>query len=414
MAKIADVQEVSLDLLKPYERNAKKHGRDQIEKLKNSIEEFGFLTPCLIDADYNLIAGHGRVQAAQELGLRKVPCVFIEGLTEEQRRAYVLIDNKMSDLGFWDLGTLDAELFKIQEIDMGQFGFDIEEFTDRLVDGADFFQRENRHDTSREEGNDEYNEFLDKFEAKKTTDDCYTPELIYEAVVEWVENEYGVDRKNFVRPFYPGGDYQKHPYKPADIVVDNPPFSILAEILTWYKENGVRFFLFGPTLTLFSSSSSSCAIPVGVDVTYENGASVSTSFLTNLEDEGLRVRSAPTLYKTIEKANAEWVSGMRKELPKYTYPDEIITSAGVARYSKYGIDFSVRVDESYPCSALDSQKVEGKAIFGKGYLISEKAAAEKAAAEKAVAEKAAATRWPLSDREIEIVKSLGKGAVVNG
>ena len=93
MAKIADVQEVSLELLRPYERNAKKHGPGQIEKLKASITEFGFLTPCLIDSNYNLIAGHGRVMAAKELGIGSVPCVFIEGLSDEQRRAYILADN---------------------------------------------------------------------------------------------------------------------------------------------------------------------------------------------------------------------------------------------------------------------------------------------------------------------------------
>lgn len=79
MAKIANVQEVAVNKLKPYEQNAKIHGENQIEKLKASIEEFWFLTPCLIDQEYNLIAGHGRVMAAQELQMETVPCVFIEG-----------------------------------------------------------------------------------------------------------------------------------------------------------------------------------------------------------------------------------------------------------------------------------------------------------------------------------------------
>jgi len=110
MAKIAKVQEVALNKLKPYEQNAKIHGQEQIEKLKASIEEFGFLTPCLIDADYNLIAGHGRVMAAKELGMAKVPCVFIEGLTEAQRRAYILADNRLGELGEWDMDLVADEL----------------------------------------------------------------------------------------------------------------------------------------------------------------------------------------------------------------------------------------------------------------------------------------------------------------
>jgi DNA modification methylase len=121
MAKIADVQEVSLELLRPYERNAKKHGREQIEKLKNSIIEFGFLTPCLIDSDYNLIAGHGRVMAAKELGITSVPCVFIEGLTEEQRRAYILADNRLGELGEWDMDIVFEELSELNDL-----GFDVE------------------------------------------------------------------------------------------------------------------------------------------------------------------------------------------------------------------------------------------------------------------------------------------------
>ena len=82
MAKTTKMVEVPVSVLKPYANNAKKHGQEQLEKLKASIEEFGFLTPCVIDSDYNLIAGHGRVMAAQEMGIEVVPCVFVDGLSE--------------------------------------------------------------------------------------------------------------------------------------------------------------------------------------------------------------------------------------------------------------------------------------------------------------------------------------------
>lgn len=95
MAKIANLQEVAVNELKPYERNAKIHGKAQIEKLKASIEAFGFLTPCLIDREKNLIAGHGRIMAAKELGIKKVPCVLVEDLTEEERRAYILDGSRL-------------------------------------------------------------------------------------------------------------------------------------------------------------------------------------------------------------------------------------------------------------------------------------------------------------------------------
>lgn len=121
MGKIAKVQEVTLSELRPYEKNAKIHGTGQIEKLKASIEEFGFLTPCLIDEEYNLIAGHGRVMAAKELGMETVPCVFVEGLTEAQRRAYILADNRLGELGEWDMELVMSELEELKDMD-----FDIE------------------------------------------------------------------------------------------------------------------------------------------------------------------------------------------------------------------------------------------------------------------------------------------------
>ena len=120
MAKTSEMLEVTTTSLIPYERNAKKHPQDQLEKLKKSIQEFGFISPCLIDRDLRIIAGHGRVEAAKQLGMETVPCVFIEGLTEEQRRAYIIADNRLTELGGWDEETVSAEL---QEL--GDAGFDI-------------------------------------------------------------------------------------------------------------------------------------------------------------------------------------------------------------------------------------------------------------------------------------------------
>lgn len=129
MAKIAEMQEVSLDLLKPYERNAKIHGEEQIELLMNSIREFGFLSPCLVErGTFNLIAGHGRVEAAKRLGMEKVPCVFVEDITEEQRRAYILADNRLTELGTWDMDLVNIELGELDDMgfDVSVTGFDFE------------------------------------------------------------------------------------------------------------------------------------------------------------------------------------------------------------------------------------------------------------------------------------------------
>lgn len=202
--------------------------------------------------------------------------------------------------------------------------------------------------------NIEYQEFLAKFEPKKTTDDCYTPPIVYEAVADYVAERYGVSKDNFVRPFVPGGNYQAEKYKPTDIVVDNPPFSILAEILNFYNENGIKFFLFAPHLTIFSSSSACACIICGVTVTYDNGAKVCTSFVTNMED--CAFRSAPKLYKAIKTANSENLKTVHKELPKYSYPLNVVTSNMLTNYSRYGIDFEVAKDECHFIRRLDSQK----------------------------------------------------------
>ena len=401
MGKIAKVQEVTLEKLIPYVNNAKIHSEEQVTKIAGSIREFGFLSPVLIDAKYNIIAGHGRVMAAKKLQLESVPCVFIEGLSEAQRKAYILADNRLSDLGSWDMEIVAGEFEELRELnfDLSLTGFS---FPD-LGDQGDWFEDRERNDTSRQEGNDEYNEFLDKFEIAKTTDDCYTPDNIYDAVADWVAKEYQIKREDFVRPFKPGGDYQKENYD-GKIVVDNPPFSLLSTIEEWYNEHNVKYFLFAPHVSNFPSKRKCCAICVGVGITYENGAKVSTSFVTNLED--LAARTAPELYRVVFDVNKENTKG--KEFPCYEYPPEVVTAAMLCYLSKYGQDFRLEhKDASERIKMLDCQQEIGKGIFGGGFLISEKAAAEKAAAEKAAAEKATTYVWKLSDREKEIIKSLG-------
>ena len=195
-------------------------------------------------------------------------------------------------------------------------------------------------------------------------------------------------------------------------MVDNPPFSILAEILAFYSEKGIRFLLFAPALTLFSGRNLDLTyLPVGVGVTYENGANVSTSFITNMDN--VTIRSAPDLYAVVEAANDENLKAMHKALPKYSYPDHVVTAAMVQKYSKYGVEWVLPKGKGVRIAGLDSQKDEDKAIFGGGYLISDKAAkeraaAERAAAERAAAERAAATQWRLSDRELGIIRGLGE------
>ena len=387
----------TLGELTPYENNPRNND-EAVQYVKNSIEKFGFKVPIVIDKDGVIVAGHTRYKASMELDLAQVPCIVADDLTEEEIRAFRLADNKTAEAATWDLGMLDEELATIG-FDMAQFGFDEDDFG---FNESEWFDKRERNDTSRQEGNEEYNEFLDKFEIKKTTDDCFTPDIVFDAVANWVSENYGYKREQMVRPFYPNGDYQKETYPDGCVVVDNPPFSILSEIRRWYTDNGIKYFLFAPSLSCIGGNSAKdCSITANADIIYENGANVPTSFVTNLEKDYV-IMTAPDLTKSVQDAAREYAKQLKKSLPKYSYPSHVITAAIAGYLSKYGQDLKIKRNDAFLIRELDAQKEQGKAIYGGGYLLSEKAAAEKAAAEKA-----AATVWELSEREKEIVRSLG-------
>lgn len=97
-----------------------------------------------------------------------------------------------------------------------------------------------------------YEEFVEKFKPKKTTDDCYTPPAVYEAVKDWVVKEYSLEGKEIARPFYPGGDYENYDYSADCVVIDNPPFSILSKIFKWYIEKKYKvLFICSKTNPIF-------------------------------------------------------------------------------------------------------------------------------------------------------------------
>lgn len=120
---------IDIDELIPYANNARTHSKDQINKLRSSLREFGFINPILIDKDYNILAGHGRVMAAREEGIKEVPCVLVEHLTEAQKKAYILADNRLAMDAGWDDEMLALELENLKELDfdMDLTGFDAAE-----------------------------------------------------------------------------------------------------------------------------------------------------------------------------------------------------------------------------------------------------------------------------------------------
>lgn len=258
--------------------------------------------------------------------------------------------------------------------------------------------------------NAEYYSFIAKFEPKKTTDDCYTPPLVYAAIRDWVCKRYCVDPSCIVRPFYPGGDFVNHDYPEGCLVLDNPPFSILSEICKFYLKKDINYFLFAPSLTAFGGRGVALKmnhIICDADITYENGAVVRTAFVTNL-DKDIVAETAPDLREAIADAMQQIKAESARTLPKYNYPMHVLTAAMLQKYAHYGVAMTVRRTDCTAIGALDSQLAKKKAIFGGGLLLSERAAAERAAAERAVAERAAAHTWELSARELQIIRDLGK------
>ena len=148
-------ENVSIDKLIPYENNAKIHDDKQIKQIAKSIEEFGFINPILIDENYHIIAGHGRTLSAKMLGMEEVPCLFVEDLTDKQKRAYILADNRLTELGKWDKELLKVELEALNNVDFDitLTGFELEDF----IDFSDIDDDDGYYGDERERTNKAYN-----------------------------------------------------------------------------------------------------------------------------------------------------------------------------------------------------------------------------------------------------------------
>ena len=132
MKSTSEMCMVSVNDLIPYVNNARTHSPEQINKIRASLREFGFVNPLIIDRDNNVIAGHGRLEAAKEEGYTEVPCVFVDEMTEAQKKAYILADNRMALDAGWDDDLLKVELEALQDMDfdLGLTGFDEKEIAD--------------------------------------------------------------------------------------------------------------------------------------------------------------------------------------------------------------------------------------------------------------------------------------------
>ncbi len=256
--------------------------------------------------------------------------------------------------------------------------------------------------------NPEYEEFLSKFKPKKTTDDCYTPDAVYDVVKEFAVERYGLQGREIIRPFWPGADYKRAEYPEGSVVIDNPPFSILSEIIVYYQSRHQPFFLFAPQLQIFhylkEKFGGVTVLITDTRIIYKNGAKVITAFVTNMEPENAIVGSVE-LSKKIKAVT----NNLRYDTsPTYKYPDNVLRMSNIATLVCYEEDITIKRKSGTDIKQMQHQREIGKVIFGRGYLLSTAATAEYVKARERAQKKADANiiEWELREEELELIKLL--------
>lgn len=239
-----------------------------------------------------------------------------------------------------------------------------------------FAKRQNKERAKTMRG-ETYEEFVGKFKAKLTTDDCVTPEEVYDVIYRYLGREYpetfteeAVENGLVIDPFFPGGDYKNYDYPEGVLVVANPPFSCLAKIVDFYNEKGIKYFLFAPALTalqLCNRRDNVTCIITGAHVIYQNCARVATAFVANF-DTLYRVRIDGVLGEEIKQANAQ------KRHPhalngKLALPRNMLSSASLHGLAKHGFRYNMPKDETAVLSYVGGYK--GWKVYGAGCLMSD-------------------------------------------
>ena len=409
---IIDLNEGQLQWLP---KNPRQWTKEDVTKTANSIKrdpDFLEDRPLLLTPNgdrFIVFGGNLRSCGCKEARRKEAPAYIYTPETDKDRETIkrrAMLDN--GSFGSWDWDELANAWDDLPLTDWGVPAWDVKS------------PEEMKLTTEGRKGAEGYDEFVDKFneELPLTTDDCYTPPEVYEAVKKFVsENVTPLEGRKIVRPFFPGGNYEDlKQYPKGCIVLDNPPFSIFTQIVRFYLANNIDFWLFGPQLTLTTPRADCCYCPFLVPVVYENGAKVSTGFVTNLRP-GVRIWVDNRLREEVMK-----IQKQEPSVPIYSYPDVAMSAAVVGKIANGG-SLEIMSDECVFINNLDGMKEIGKGIFGGGFLMSQaaakraKTAIEKArvAAEKAraiedearaIEDEARAIKIKLSPREQEIVNKL--------
>ena len=252
----------------------------------------------------------------------------------------------------------------------------------------------------------DYESFVAKFaDNPKTTDDCFTPQDVYEAVVKYVGTICDLTGKEILRPFYPGGDYRNAEYPEDGIVIDNPPFSLFTKICEFYSAHRIPFFIFGPGMTITSCCRFCTAVVLACDTIFENGAKVHCGFATNLLGDEI-IRNAPLLNKLITSCPSQDITN---HFPTFEYPTELLSISDMKTMCRGGVDFSVKRSEAFITKKLD---YKGN-LYGDHFLLSDAKSAEKKRLKEIAKQQLTtgtknAVKIELSQRERRIVERLNQ------
>lgn len=323
----------TIDALHYDAHNFNAHTEQGRALLKKSVDENGFARSIVVDQNNNIIAGNGIVEAARSLNKKNIRVIDTTGdelvvvrrtdldIDSEEGRRLALADNTTSAVNLaWNYDELEKarDAWNVSPED---WGVKIE--------------------------SEEYRKFVEKFDkdAERTTDDCYTPQDVYECVRDYFIEESVIPRgAKLVRPFYPGGDYEREEYPDGCVVYDNPPFSIMTQIVKYYQDKGIKFLLYCPALTSIWLSKYATLIAFDFHVIYENGAGVETFLITNLYDENIAIKSLDgelsSRVKSLPSQQRE-----NKNLQQYLTPPEVVDIKAVKYISRYGVELSAEEQE---------------------------------------------------------------------
>lgn len=209
-----------------------------------------------------------------------------------------------------------------------------------------------------------YEQFVEKFKPKKTTDDCYTPEDVFNVILDYFMRELftplGFSYDDVIRPFWPGKDYTSEDYT-GKIVIDNPPFSCLKEIRNFFKEKHIPAVLFCDSryICQYISDGFNVYVMPGA-ITYENGAKVATSFITNVDAHACEVRTAPALTKAIESCESQ----KSKEKSNNNYPEQVITASMLRAIAKDSEnEHTISLQKCVRVSSINGRQIYGSALI---------------------------------------------------